>query len=291
MFSIATMMNSARKFFATISLPQQAMETFDNSTEPNTQEPWTSSQAVFRASLFPTPDKEEEKMMTASSGLKCLELYGRYLPNGSLLKTCVASLLKGAVWYSSASALRWRVLGTKYSRLLFQLVPLTLPTEETEFGLLPTPTLGGFDDTNESVEQGPTACRGGAANGHPADANGRGFKGEGMAVERKPHEENAVIRDAREDSEHSDDPRLQRHARHGNGAQGRKEQDGYSIPPSWREHWHEAATRLCGVDDGFSAGLDGITVPSWRTQSLKAYGNAIVPQVAYAIFQSIAQVE
>jgi DNA (cytosine-5)-methyltransferase 1 len=54
-----------------------------------------------------------------------------------------------------------------------------------------------------------------------------------------------------------------------------------------REHWFEAATRLCIVDDGLSGRLDGITVPKWRKESLMAAGNAIVPQVAYEIFKAI----
>jgi DNA (cytosine-5)-methyltransferase 1 len=33
--------------------------------------------------------------------------------------------------------------------------------------------------------------------------------------------------------------------------------------------------------------LDGITFSNWRTQSIKAYGNAIVPQVAYEIFKQL----
>jgi DNA (cytosine-5)-methyltransferase 1 len=33
--------------------------------------------------------------------------------------------------------------------------------------------------------------------------------------------------------------------------------------------------------------LDSITFPKWRNESIKAAGNAIVPQVAYQIFKSI----
>jgi DNA (cytosine-5)-methyltransferase 1 len=33
--------------------------------------------------------------------------------------------------------------------------------------------------------------------------------------------------------------------------------------------------------------LDGITFSKWRNESIKAGGNAIVPQVAYQIFKSI----
>jgi DNA (cytosine-5)-methyltransferase 1 len=35
--------------------------------------------------------------------------------------------------------------------------------------------------------------------------------------------------------------------------------------------------------------LDGVTFSKWRAESIKAYGNAIVPQVAYQIFKSISQ--
>lgn len=40
-------------------------------------------------------------------------------------------------------------------------------------------------------------------------------------------------------------------------------------------------------DDGFSEILHGISFPRWRKESIKAYGNAIVPQLAYRIFRVI----
>jgi DNA (cytosine-5)-methyltransferase 1 len=40
-------------------------------------------------------------------------------------------------------------------------------------------------------------------------------------------------------------------------------------------------------DDGISSRLAGITFPKHRNESIKAYGNAIVPQVAYQIFKAI----
>lgn len=45
-------------------------------------------------------------------------------------------------------------------------------------------------------------------------------------------------------------------------------------------------------NDGLPIRMDGITIPfgKWRTESLKAYGNAIVPQVMFRIFQAIEQV-
>jgi DNA (cytosine-5)-methyltransferase 1 len=44
---------------------------------------------------------------------------------------------------------------------------------------------------------------------------------------------------------------------------------------------------VCGGDDGLPKELDGITFPKWRRESIKAYGNAIVPQVALQIFKAI----
>jgi DNA (cytosine-5)-methyltransferase 1 len=44
-------------------------------------------------------------------------------------------------------------------------------------------------------------------------------------------------------------------------------------------------------DDGLPKGLDGITLSKWRDESIKAYGNAIVPQVAYEIFNAINEYE
>lgn len=44
---------------------------------------------------------------------------------------------------------------------------------------------------------------------------------------------------------------------------------------------------VCRGDDGLPSELDGITFPKWRKESIKAYGNAIVPQVAYQLFQAI----
>jgi len=48
---------------------------------------------------------------------------------------------------------------------------------------------------------------------------------------------------------------------------------------------------VCSRNDGFSAGLAGITVSRHRRESIKAYGNAIVPQVAVQIFKAIIEAE
>jgi DNA (cytosine-5)-methyltransferase 1 len=57
------------------------------------------------------------------------------------------------------------------------------------------------------------------------------------------------------------------------------------------QKWENFPTQppICGGDDGLPKELDNITFSKWRNESIKAYGNAIVPQVAYQIFKSICQ--
>lgn len=55
--------------------------------------------------------------------------------------------------------------------------------------------------------------------------------------------------------------------------------------------WKDFPTQspVCGGDDGFPFYVDRLAIPfeKWRKESLKAYGNAIVPQVMYEIFRAI----
>lgn len=57
--------------------------------------------------------------------------------------------------------------------------------------------------------------------------------------------------------------------------------------------WAEFPTQspICSRNDGLSSKLDGITFSKWREKSIGAYGNAIVPQVAYQIFKAIEAYE
>lgn len=62
---------------------------------------------------------------------------------------------------------------------------------------------------------------------------------------------------------------------------------------SERNFWDSFPSKspLCGGDDGIPRELDSITFSKWRNESIKAYGNAIVPQVAYQIFKAIEEFE
>lgn len=59
--------------------------------------------------------------------------------------------------------------------------------------------------------------------------------------------------------------------------------------PDWNEDWTKAATKFCSVDDGLPGiiGDTTITKSKHRAEQLKAYGNAIVPQVAIEIMEGM----
>ena len=80
----------------------------------------------------------------------------------------------------------------------------------------------------------------------------------------------------------------------------RENEDGCSVQPSgnvrrtsFAERWENFPTQspVCSRDDGIFTGLDGIAFSKWRQESIKAYGNAIVPQVMYEIFLAIESIE
>ena len=60
-----------------------------------------------------------------------------------------------------------------------------------------------------------------------------------------------------------------------------------------RNYWENFPTvsPICNGDDGIPDRLDSITFPKWRNESIKAGGNAIVPQVVYQIFKAIEEYE
>ena len=64
-----------------------------------------------------------------------------------------------------------------------------------------------------------------------------------------------------------------------------EEQPSGFLRPDWKEF--PTQSPVCGRDDGVPRQLDGITFSSWRQQSVKGYGNAIVPQVIHEIFKAI----
>ena len=63
------------------------------------------------------------------------------------------------------------------------------------------------------------------------------------------------------------------------------EYDAWSPRKAWKDF--PTQSPVCGGNDGVPRQLDRITFSAWRRKSISACGNAIVPQVASQIFQSI----
>jgi DNA (cytosine-5)-methyltransferase 1 len=81
----------------------------------------------------------------------------------------------------------------------------------------------------------------------------------------------------------------QRNEPEGNGQKDRGRKAAGPEHAALQDHWANWPTQppICTGDDGISLRLDNITFPKWRTESIKAGGNAIVPQVAYQLFRAI----
>ena len=62
---------------------------------------------------------------------------------------------------------------------------------------------------------------------------------------------------------------------------------------SIRSKWENFPTvsPICDGDDGISDRLDSITFSKWRNESIKAGGNAVVPQLIYVLFETISKFE
>jgi DNA (cytosine-5)-methyltransferase 1 len=75
----------------------------------------------------------------------------------------------------------------------------------------------------------------------------------------------------------------------GSGREKRDEQPARCVRPGWDNF--PTQPPVCSRNDGIPSRVDGITFPKWKNESIKAYGNAIVPQVAFQIFKAINDYE
>ena len=104
-----------------------------------------------------------------------------------------------------------------------------------------------------------------------------------------PHRRDRVWFVAYRNASNTSDTRPQRSQEEGNlrpSGEKRDELTSRPLRPNWEEFPTESP--LCGRDDGLSERLDGISFSKWRRESIKAYGNAIVPQVAFEIFKALS---
>ncbi|MDI9863993.1 hypothetical protein QM480_06640 [Flectobacillus sp. DC10W] len=105
----------------------------------------------------PTVSQENGSVRTTSAtfGPKCLEQFGKFNRSGSWAKMFSAYLVGMTGWYSKRCNLNWKLKGTKFKRLYFQLVPSMRHIGETEFGLLPTITQNNENVIREDFSPSP----------------------------------------------------------------------------------------------------------------------------------------
>lgn len=132
-----------------------------------TEENATSSQEASLVNLTHSQVSDLERTMTDTSGQKCVERFGKFSRHGLWAKMFSELLIGQAGWFSTRCRLTWKLKGTKFKRMYFQLQVSTLPTDVTGFGLLPTPTVM---DTNcgdlERIDQRRERAKSTSKNGN-----------------------------------------------------------------------------------------------------------------------------
>lgn len=124
---------------------------------------WMSSREDSHASPSASQESERELTITATSGRRCCEQYASLPLVGSWAKMFSGLLIGRTDWYSSRCALIWRMRATRYSRILFRLVPSMRPTEETAcgssptVGMLKTPSVMDSFETLSFAKPNPTS--------------------------------------------------------------------------------------------------------------------------------------
>ena len=139
------------------------MQTSQKSIFDIIEETSTSSAEGFLVSPTQAQGNDLEKKMTATSGQKCLDAFERFPRVGSWARMFSALLIGQAGWSSTKCRLIWKLKGTRFNRMFFQLQASTLPTEGTESGLLLTPTSVMTDEPPEKMRE--RAERNGYKNG------------------------------------------------------------------------------------------------------------------------------
>ena len=146
----------------------------------------TSSPQDTHANRSVQREREKAQKMTATSGRTSSKLLHPKDPLGAFSKTFMGT----SHWDSTRCSLTWNTKATPQGRLLFQLAASTLPTKETESGLLPTPTT----QDNPQMKGNPEHPKRGTTLGGyarmfptPAAADSKGTTGGGQNSSLRTH--------------------------------------------------------------------------------------------------------
>lgn len=125
---------------------RSATQTSQKQTSLFTGEESTSLPEASPARLLAMQECNSELMMNDIYFQKCLEQSERLGRSGLLVKMFMPLLHENLQTSSKRYVHRWKLKGTKFNRLLFQLRRLGPNTKDIEHGLLPTPMASDFRD-------------------------------------------------------------------------------------------------------------------------------------------------
>ena len=265
------------------------------------------------ASLLALPAEEREKKITAISGHRCYERFGKLSPLGSFVKT----LLESELWWSPAKRLKWdaqtisskrityteRKAGShskKSARILKQQdIPacsVGAPHRRERIWIVAHRADAGYQ-TMQPKRQDRVPTPGSPSHAHRTRQGRRPHKPQPIARSRPTsnlgisRKKRALANTLRQRS-HKVHKDLQPKFSDGKKSYGIGNQwnDTFSIFQK-EDFWKDFPTQspVCRGNDGIPFDVDSLTIsfPKWRQESIKAYGNAWVPQVAYEIFRAI----
>jgi site-specific DNA-cytosine methylase len=280
---------------------QSAMATLPKQISLFTEDELTFSQGAFLASPTHQQGSDLEKQMTATSGRKCLEQFGKFNRVGLWAKTFAALLIGtgGMVFDEVQSDLEAQ--GYEVTPFLLPACAVNAPHRRDRIWFVAYlhhnghataengQGMGAGNDSDQTRKDKAEQLAGRAVSVNVATdptqtiskcalysrAGGSGITGVCGGYDSN-----------------SNSKGLQRRSLNGGTSSGRKErnkQPAGCIPSTWNEF--PTQPPVCSGNDGLSAGLAGITFSKHRNESIKAYGNAVVPQVVHQIFKAIQQYE
>lgn len=263
---------------------------FQNDTEPSGGMRTLSlpEGSRSRASRSASPVREKAREMTAISGRRCLELFGRFVPDGSWAKTFPELFIGQTDWFSSRCVLTWKMRATK-SKFVLPACGVNAPHKRNRIWFVAHRADSGSEDMCQR-EDGLHAF---GVYPHAYGIGLREWANEPESVEGRVRAADISACSANGDASDTDSQRREERFTPAESGQKRwrNGENGYAERriPGWSGF--PTQSPICRRDDGFPGGLDGITFPAWRRESVKAYGNAIVPQVALRIFETINDYE
>ena len=119
----------------------------------------------FHANRIAQPENDSARRMLGTSGRRCLESFKSAAPTRLWARMFLESLVGMPDWYSRRCKLTWRLKGSTYKRLWFQLAVSALPTEGTGFCLLPTPIQNDAEKRGKVTMNGNDGLASFASNG------------------------------------------------------------------------------------------------------------------------------